>query len=170
MAKKLAYMSVFSAFAIILSYIEMLIPFNFGIPGMKIGLANLAIVLALYYIGTKEAILVNVVRIIIIGLLFGNAFSILFSLSGGIISFVFMYICKKTRFFSIVGVSAVGGVTHNVGQIIVAAFVVSTYSIMYYIPILVISGLITGIAIGIVASIIKSKIKFSQVGLKWFLI
>ena len=166
MAKKLAYMSVFSAFAIILSYVEMLIPFNFGIPGVKLGLANLAIVLALYYLGTKEALLINIVRIIIIGLLFGNIFSILFSLSGGLISFLFMYICKKTKLFSIVSVSAVGGITHNIGQIIVAAFVVSTYSIMYYIPILIIIGLITGLVIGIVASIIKSKIKLSQVGLK----
>lgn len=166
MAKKLAHMSVFTAFAIILSYIEMLIPFNFGIPGVKLGLANLAVVLALYYLGTKEALFINVVRIIIVGLLFGNAFSILFSLSGGMISFVFMFICKKLKLFSIISVSAVGGVFHNVGQLIVAAFVVSTYSIMYYVPILIITGLITGIVIGIVASIIKSKIKLSQVGMK----
>lgn len=159
MAKKLSYMSVFTAFAVILSYIEVLIPFNFGIPGVKLGLANLAILLALYYIGTKEALIINIVRILIIGLLFGNMFSILFSLCGGLFSFLVMFLCKKTKLFNIVSISATGGVSHNVGQLIVASFVVNTYSILYYIPVLIIAGLITGIVIGIVASIIRTKIK-----------
>lgn len=159
MAKKLSYMSVFTAFAVILSYIEVLIPFNFGIPGMKLGLANLAIVLAIYYIGAKEALLINIIRIVIIGLLFGNVFSILFSLAGGLFSFLLMYICKKTGLFNIITISAVGGVSHNVGQLVVASFVVKTYGILYYIPVLIITGLITGILIGIVASIIRNKIK-----------
>lgn len=159
MAKKLSYMSVFTAFAVILSYIEVLIPFNFGIPGVKLGLANLAIVLALFYLGTKEALIINVVRIIIIGLLFGNLFSILFSLSGGILSFLVMYIFKKTKFFNIVSISAAGGVAHNAGQLIVASIVVNTYSILYYIPVLIVAGLVTGILIGVVASIIRTKLK-----------
>ena len=166
MTKKIAYMSVFTAFAIILSYVEVLIPINFGIPGMKLGLANLLIVLSLYYLGTKEALMINVVRIIIIGFLFGNLFSILFSLSGGVLSFLFMYLLKKMKIFGIISVSAIGGISHNIGQLIIAAFVVSTYSILYYVPVLIIAGLITGVLIGIIALLIQKKIKLGGLQFK----
>ena len=166
MTKKIAYMSVFTAFAIILSYVEVLIPINFGIPGMKLGLANLLIVLSLYYLGTKEALMINVVRIIIIGFLFGNLFSILFSLSGGVLSFLFMYLLKKIKIFGIISVSAIGGISHNIGQLIIAAFVVSTYSILYYVPVLIIAGLITGVLIGIIALLIQKKIKLGGLQFK----
>ncbi len=166
MTKKIAYMSVFTAFAIILSYVEVLIPINFGIPGMKLGLANLLIVLSLYYLGTKEALMINVVRIIIIGFLFGNLFSILFSLAGGVLSFLFMYLLKKIKIFGIISVSAIGGISHNIGQLIIAAFVVSTYSILYYVPVLIIAGLITGVLIGIIALLIQKKIKLGGLQFK----
>lgn len=159
MTKKIAYLSLFSAFAIILSYIEVLLPLNFGIPGMKLGLANFMIVLVLYLMGAKEAIIINIVRIIVIGLLFGNLFSILFSISGAVLSLLFMYIAKKTKLFSLIAVSIVGGITHNAAQLVVASFVVKTYSILYYIPVLIITGVITGLVIGIVANLVKDKIK-----------
>lgn len=160
MTKQISYLSLFTAFAIVLSYVEILIPFNFGIPGVKLGLANFIILLALYYMGIKQAILINVARIIIIGFLFGNLFSILFSLSGAIFSLFFMFLIKKTKMFSIVSVSVIGGIMHNVGQLVIAAFVVETYSILYYIPILIIAGLITGLLLGIVTNLVKDKIKY----------
>lgn len=158
MTKKLAYMSVFTAFAMILGYIEVLIPISFGIPGVKLGLPNLIIVLALYRVGSKEALLINIIRIILTGLLFGNFFSILFSLAGGLISFIVMWSIKKTKQFSIISVSVAGGLAHNVGQIFVASLVVGTYSILYYIPVLMIAGLLTGAVMGILAKIINDKI------------
>jgi len=109
--------------------------------------------------GAKEAIIINIVRIIVIGLLFGNLFSILFSISGAVLSLLFMYIAKKTKLFSLIAVSIVGGITHNAAQLVVASFVVKTYSILYYIPILIITGVITGLVIGIVANLVKDKIK-----------
>lgn len=159
MAKRLSYLALFSAFAIILSYVEAIIPLQFGIPGVKLGLANFMILLALYYFGYKEAILINVVRVLVVGFLFGNLFSILFSISGAAFSFLFMLLAKKTGKFSMITVSIIGGITHNVGQIIIAAWVVETYGILYYIPALMIAGLITGAVIGIVANLVKDKIK-----------
>ncbi len=159
MAKRLSYLALFSAFAIILSYVEAIIPLQFGIPGVKLGLANFMILLALYYLGPKDAILTNVVRVLVVGFLLGNLFSILFSISGAAFSFLFMFLAKKTGKFSMITVSIIGGITHNIGQIIIAAWVVDTYGILYYIPALMIAGLITGAVIGIVANLVKDKIK-----------
>lgn len=155
---KVSILSMFTAFAIILSYVESFIPVA-GIPGVKLGLANLAILLALYFLGTKEAALVNVVRIIVVGFLFGNLFSIIYSIAGAIFSLAVMAVLKKTDKFHLQTVSIAGGVFHNIGQIIIAAFVVETYSVINYMPVLIISGIITGIAIGIVADIIYNRTK-----------
>lgn len=156
--KWIAYIAVFSAFAAVMSYLETLIPFNIGIPGVKPGFANLVIVLALYEMGKKEAFFINIVRILIVGFMFGNLFSILFSISGALISLGCMIAAKKIKGLSLIGISIVGGVTHNIGQIIVAAFVVNTFSIVYYIPVLIISGLITGLLIGILCKSIQPLI------------
>ncbi len=153
-AKSVALLGVIAAFAAILSYVEVLMSFSIWIPGAKLGFANIAIVIVLYLCGTKEAFFVNIVRIFIVGLLFGNMFSILFSLSGAFISLLFMSIAKRTGFFSIIGVSVIGGVTHNLGQILVAVFVVDSYSVIYYMPILIIAGILTGIFIGFVAGLL----------------
>lgn len=148
---KVAYLGVFMALALILSYVESLIPFYFGIPGVKLGLTNLVVVMMLYSIGTKEAFAVSMLRIVLAGFLFGNLFSILYSLAGGILSFLVMYLMKKTNLFHVVSVSVTGGITHNIGQLVVAALVVNTFNIMYYGPILLIAGVLTGFLIGIVA-------------------
>ena len=144
-----AVFGVFTALALIFSYVELLIPINFGIPGAKLGLANLVIVIVLYKTDWKEALLLSVVRIILAGFLFGNLFGILYSLAGGILSLAVMPLLKKTGAFSVIGVSMAGGVSHNVGQLIIAMLVVETYAVGYYLPVLLITGLITGTLIGI---------------------
>ena len=121
--KKTAYLGVYLALALICSYVESLIPFYFGIPGVKLGLTNIVVVLMLYCVGTKEALAVSALRIVLSGFLFGNMFSILYSLAGGLLSFLVMYLLKKTKWFGVLPVSVSGGIFHNVGQLIVAAYV-----------------------------------------------
>lgn len=152
-------MGLLLATALILSYIESLIPFFFGVPGMKLGLPNMAIVMALYMFGWKEAIVINVFRIFISGFLFGNMYGILFSLSGAVISFIAMLIIKSTDRFSMTGTSIIGGVFHNIAQILVAAFVVKTSGIIYYMPVLIIAGVITGFINGTIASQVMTHIR-----------
>lgn len=151
MKKKTAYLGLLCALAMILGYVESLIPFFAGVPGMKLGLPNLAIVMVLYLYSWKEALLVSVARIIGIGFLFGNAFSILFSLAGGVTSLLFMEISRRYLKLSCSGVSMVGGVMHNAGQIIVAVILVENMRVAYYFSMLAISGLVTGILIGILS-------------------
>ncbi len=147
--KKVAYLGVFLALALILSYVESLIPFYFGIPGVKLGLTNLVVVVMLYCTGTKEAFGISMMRIVLAGFLFGNMFSILYSLAGGILSFLIMYLLKKIGKLNVVSVSVAGGISHNIGQLVVAAVVVETYNIFYYMPVLMIAGVLTGFLIGI---------------------
>ena len=157
--RKTAYMGLFLAVAMICSYIETLIPFSVGIPGIKLGLANIVVVLMLYAVGTKEALLVSVLRIVLVGILFGNAFSILYSLSGGILSFLVMFLMKKTDKFSCFSVSITGGISHNIGQIIVAAWIVNSYNVFFYVPVLLFAGLVTGLLIGVIAKEVIVRLK-----------
>ncbi|MGN1166732.1 MAG: Gx transporter family protein [Lachnospiraceae bacterium] len=151
MKNRVAYFGVFSALALIFSYIESLIPFSFGIPGVKLGLANLIIVIALYKMPLSQVYLLCVVKVLLSGFLFGNYFSILYSLAGGLLSLTVMAVLKKAGGFSVAGISVAGGVFHNVGQLFVAMLVVETFSVIYYVPVLLIAGLITGFLIGITA-------------------
>lgn len=152
MKNKVAYFGVFTAFALIMGYIESMIPFYFGIPGVKLGLTNIVIVIALYVMGVKEAFLLNVARIVLVGFLFGSLYSILYSLAGGMLSLLVMVLLKRTGRFSAGGVSIAGGISHNIGQILVAIFVVETASIAYYLPVLLIAGTVTGFLIGLISS------------------
>ena len=129
--KKVAIFGVFTALALIFSYVELLIPINFGIPGAKLGLANLMTVLVLYKMGTKEALALSVTRIILSGFMFGNLFGILYSLAGGLLSFLVMVLLKRSDWLSVVGVSIGGGTAHNIGQLLVAMVVVQTYQVGY---------------------------------------
>lgn len=144
-------MGLFLALALICSYVESLIPFYFGVPGVKLGLTNIVVVMALYCIGAKEAFLISVLRILLAGFLFGNMFGILYSLAGGLLSFGIMLLLKKTGKFRIISVSVAGGVSHNMGQLVVAALVVENYHIFYYGTVLIIAGIITGFIIGIIS-------------------
>ena len=131
MKNKIAYWGVFLALALVCSYVESLIPISFGIPGVKLGLTNIVVILMLYTIGAKDAILISVLRIILAGFMFGNAFSIIYSLAGGILSFVVMLLLKNTGKLKILSISTAGGISHNVGQLIVAALVVENYNILF---------------------------------------
>ena len=158
MDRKIAYLGLFSGAAILLGYVESLIPIFTAVPGMKLGLANLAILLVLYQYGLREAVAVQVVRILVIGFLFGNLFSIVFSMAGGMLSLLVMWILKRTGGFSLIGVSVAGGLAHNIGQICMAALVVENFQIFYYLPILMVSGVITGVLIGILSGEIRKRI------------
>lgn len=159
MKDRAAYFGVFTALALIFSYVEMLIPIQFGVPGIKLGLANLLIVIMLYKCGPKEALLLSVVRIILSGFIFGNMFSIIYSLAGGILSLAVMAFLKGRGSFSVMGVSIAGGVCHNIGQLAVAMAVVETYRVGYYLPVLLIAGMLTGMLIGIVSNEVLKRIR-----------
>lgn len=152
MKNRVAYFGVFVALALIFSYVETMIPFQIGIPGVKLGLANLIVVIALYKTDVKEALLLSVTRVVLSGFIFGNPASILYSLAGGLLSLAVMALLKKYMDLSIIGVSVAGGVFHNIGQLVVAAIVVETYSVTGYLPVLLVAGLITGFVIGTVAT------------------
>lgn len=155
-AKKIALFGMMVALAFTFSYFESLIPFNIGIPGVKLGLANLVVVTALYIMTPSQALAIAVIRIFLAGLTFGNVYSLAYSLCGGILSYLVMLIVKKTR-LSIVGVSMLGGVCHNIGQIIVAAIVMETVRIAYYLPVLLVAGLITGFLMGVVSKLVVDR-------------
>ena len=159
---KAAYFGVFTALALIFSYVETLIPIHIGIPGVKLGLANLIVVIALYRMGVREAYVLSVVRVILAGFLFGNLFAILYSLAGGLLSLTVMVFFKKTEKFSVLGVSMAGAVFHNMGQLIMAAIVLESLSITYYLPVLMISGIVTGLLIGIVANEMLKRVRSLQ--------
>ena len=152
MKNKVAVFGVFTSLALILSYVELLIPINFGIPGMKLGLANLLVVILLYKGCPRDALLLSVIRILLSGLIFGNMFSIFYSLGGGLLSLAVMVFLKKTGQFTVAGISIGGGASHNVGQLLVAMFVVQTYQVGYYLPVLLSAGVITGAVIGILSA------------------
>ena len=156
--KKLALGGILTALAMIFSYIESLIPIPLPVPGVKLGIANIAIISVLYLLGSGQALLVNLLRITLTAVLFGNFNSFLFSMAGGMLSLLVMVILKKSGHFSIVGVSVAGGVFHNIGQLIVAAVVVETFSVTYYFPVLLVAGLLTGLVIGIVAEMMLKRL------------
>ena len=158
MKSRVAYFGVFTALALIFSYVETLIPVNLGIPGVKLGLANLIIVVALYKMRLSEAYLLSVVRILLAGFIFGNYFSIIYSLAGGLLSLTVMALLKKWGGFSLQGISIAGGVCHNIGQLVVAMIVVETFAMSYYMPMLLVAGLITGFLIGVVADQVLRRI------------
>ena len=148
--KKLAALGLLLAFAMILSYVEFLIPFSFGIPGVKLGLANAAILLSLYLLGWKSALLISLSRIFLSALLFGTVLSLAFALTGGILSFLVMAVLCSSKKFYPVSVSAAGGMAHNFGQLLSACLLIRTLNLIYYLPILLISGFLTGLLIGII--------------------
>ncbi len=152
MKGKVAYFGVFTALALIFSYVETLIPVNFGIQGVKLGLANLVIVIALYKMKLSDAFLLSFVRVVLSGFIFGNYFSILYSLAGGALSLAVMALLKRAGGFSVIGISIAGGIAHNIGQLIVAMLVVETFRVAYYLPVLLLAGMLAGSVIGIAAN------------------
>lgn len=159
MTHKTAFLGLFSALAIIFGYVETLLPVFAGIPGIKLGLANLAVLFILMRYSPAEAFLVSVIRILVIGFLFGNMFSILYSLAGAALSLLVMSLLKKSGHFSILGISMAGGISHNIGQLLTAMAVVENLNLIYYAPALLLSGVITGMLIGYLTGEVQKRIK-----------
>ena len=157
--KKVAMLGLTIALAMIMSYIEALVPLSFAVPGIKMGLANIVIIFVLYKIGTKEAILVSLIRVILVSLLFSNVMAMAYSIAGAVLSLSIMWLLKKTDKFSFVGVSIAGGIMHNVGQIIMAVILLGTEQIALYLPVLMITGTATGVVIGIVSGLVINRFK-----------
>ena len=158
MKSRVAVLGVFTTAAMICSYIESCIPISFGVPGMKLGLANLAVVIVLYKSHTRNAYLVSTIRVILVGILFGNLASIWFGLVGCSLSLGIMQFLKKTEAFSVYGVSVAGAVAHNIGQLLVALYVVASFPVGYYIPVLLIAGVVTGFVIGCISQEVLKRI------------
>lgn len=156
--KKTAFCGLVLALALIAGYAESLIPVAVAIPGIKLGAANSVILILLYMVGVKEACIVNISRVVLAGFLFGSMSSILYSLSGAIVSLFVMTLLKKTDRFSISGVSMAGGAFHNMGQLVMAALVLETSAVWYYFPVLMLSGSITGFLIGFLTEEIRKRI------------
>ena len=158
-ASNIAMLGMLLCLALIMSYVERLIPFSIGIPGVKLGLANIVSVWLLYRAGAKEAITVGILRVILAGFMFGSMGSIIYSISGLIISIFVMILMKKADIFSIIGVSICGGIMHNLAQLVTAAIVLETYTVAYYMPVLLISGCITGACVGIAGGLLYKYVK-----------
>lgn len=160
----IAIMGLMVCVSIILSYVESLIPFSLGIPGIKLGLSNLCVLIALYFYGIKEAFIINFSRIVLSGFMFGSLSAILYSLSGAFMSMIFMAIFLHLKIFDIIGVSIVGGLMHNIGQCIVACLVVSEIRVFFYLPLLMVAGALTGFFIGVICKLLIPKINFIYMG------
>ena len=156
--RRLAFGAMFTALALIFSYVEFLLPLPVPVPGIQLGLANLVIIIAIYRMSFKYAFTINCVRIVASGLLFSGVFGMLYSFAGGILSLVVMYVLYRTGRFSMVGISMAGGVMHNLGRLFTGCLVVSSVSLMSYFAVLLFSGLISGILIGIMAYNIEKRL------------
>ncbi len=159
MKPKIAYLGLFTAIAVIFGYVESLVPVFAGIPGIKLGLANLSVLLILKRYGLREAFLVSLARILIIGFMFGSLFSILYSAAGAALSLGIMYLIMKTTEFSLISISVAGGVSHNIAQVLVAVLITETPGLLfYYLPMLLVSGVVTGIVIGVLTSEVHKRL------------
>ena len=158
--RRIALLGVLTSVALVLSYLEvMLPPISTAVPGIKMGLPNIIIIFFLYKFGLKEAVTVSPIRVFIVALLFGNVMTLAYSVAGAVLSLGLMTLFKKLDFFSQVGVSIIGGISHNLGQILVAIFLFDTIQIGYYMIILSITGTIAGVVIGIISSILVKKLE-----------
>lgn len=147
-ARRVAVSALFASLALIFSYIEAILPAAPGIPGIKLGIANLVVIIAMYRLDLRYALTINLVRIVLAGFMFSGLYGAIYSLCGCLVSFAVMCILFKSGRFSVIGVSMGGGVAHNLGQLCAAAFLVSSIEIFYYLPVLIISGTVSGILIG----------------------
>ncbi|MBR6551818.1 MAG: Gx transporter family protein [Clostridia bacterium] len=158
--RRIALLGVLTSVALVLSYLEvMLPPISTAVPGIKMGLPNIIIIFVLYKFGLKEAVTVSLIRVFIVSLLFGNVMTLSYSVAGAVLSLGLMTLFKKINLFSQIGVSIIGGIAHNLGQILVAIFLFDTIQIGYYMIVLAITGTIAGVVIGIISSILVKKLE-----------
>lgn len=156
-AKKVAQVGMYVALAFVLSYLESLFPLSFAVPGIKLGLSNLVVMMGLYRFSVQTTFGIAIVRILLVGFTFGNLSSMIYSLAGGMFSFLVMVFLKKTNKFSVYGVSMAGGVCHNIGQIAVASIILQTGLLVYYLPFLLVAGTVTGLLIGYVSGLLLKR-------------
>lgn len=158
-ARKVALYGVLIALALVLSYLESLVPLSFAVPGIKMGLPNIVIVFALYSLGFKDAAIISLLRVVLVSILFGNVMSMAYSLAGAVLSLLVMLLLFKSGKFGTAGVSVAGAVAHNAGQILTAMLLLETAQISYYLPVLCISGTVAGICIGLISAVLLKRIK-----------
>ena len=152
--QKIAYMGMFIAVAMVFSYVESLIPVNIAVPGVKLGLANLVTIVVMFKMDVRSAWVISLIRVVLSALLFGNLSIMVYSLAGAVLSLLVMTLCMKLKIFGLLGTSILGAVSHNAGQIIMAAILMKSGNIMLYIPVLCISGTIAGICIGLAGAVL----------------
>jgi heptaprenyl diphosphate synthase len=152
--------------AMLLSYIESRLPAFVAIPGIKVGLANIAVIFTLYKFGIKEAAAVSAVRVLLVSMLFGSPVSLIYSITGAVLSLSVMFLLKKLTPLSEITVSVAGGVTHNIGQIGAASVMLGTNVVVYYLPFLLLSGTIAGVVVGIASGLLIKKIDLGIGGKK----
>lgn len=157
-AVRVATYGMLIGLAFIFSYLEAIIPIPIPIPGVKLGLANLVNIVGLYTVGIGGTIAVSLIRIVLVGFTFGNMSTMIYSLAGGILSLSLMILFKKADWFSQIGVSVIGGIGHNIGQLIIAAVVVQTSGVFYYLPFLLVAGIVAGAVIGLLGGLVTERI------------
>lgn len=158
-SQQIARYALLTALAMVLSWLESMVPVATAVPGVKLGLTNLVVIFALYRMSLRDAAMISVIRVVLVSMTFGNAYSFAYSFAGAALSLMVMVLLKKTGKFSMLGVSVAGGVSHNVGQILVAMTVLETARLIWYLPVLMISGIVAGVCIGVVGAIIAKRIK-----------
>ncbi|HHU53555.1 MAG TPA: Gx transporter family protein [Clostridiaceae bacterium] len=157
--KRITFLAMLIAISMILSYLESFLPQIYIVPGIKLGLANIPVMFAIFKLKPSDALIISGIRILLLSMLFRNFLSFLFSITGGLMSIGLMLLCKKMKFFSILGISVVGGVSHNLGQILIAVFIANTPGLFFYLPILIVSGTLAGIAIGLICNLLVNRIQ-----------
>lgn len=159
-ARFVALCGMLTALAFLLSYVETLIPVNLGVPGVKLGLANLVTMVSLYLLGARTAAVIALVRVVLTGFTFGSLSMMMYSMAGAALSLLVMAVCKKGDWFGTTGVSIIGGVGHNVGQLLVAAAVVETGAVFYYLPVLLVAGTAAGAFIGLLGGMMVNRLSW----------
>lgn len=152
LAKRITVTGLLIALAMMLSYIEILIPFHVGVPGIKLGLANIVVLTAFFFFPPAQVLAISLFRVLLTGLLTGSGMALVFSLAGGLCSFFVMLLCCKSNWFSPVGISLAGGVTHNIAQLCIAVLLLQTTSLVFYLPFLLLAGIVTGLCNGLLVA------------------
>ena len=163
-SRKLAYLGLCTAVVLILAYVEVLLPpLTSAVPGIKLGLPNIAIIFVLYRYGVRYAAMVSFVRIAVVSILFGNPMTFAYSAAGAILSLLVMAILRRMDVLSTVGVSVAGGVFHNVGQILMAMWLLGTAELGYYLIVLAITGTVSGIFVGLCGGMAVKRIPMRNI-------
>lgn len=161
-SRRIARYALLTALAMVLSWLESMIPVSNAAPGMKLGLTNLVVIFALYRMSLRDAAAVSLIRVLLVSFTFGNAYSFAYSMAGALLSLGVMALLKRTGKFSILGVSVAGGVCHNIGQILVAVAVLGTARLAYYLPVLLVSGTAAGACIGAAGALVVGRIRLDE--------